>query len=405
MAVMSIPRDLKVHVPGHGTRKINEAYHLGGPKLVDRDRQRAAGIDINHVVNVNFGGFRRAIDRLGCVYIDVDGATSTTTTAPARTTRRSTSSPATRSSAAGRAGLVRFRHDDSDFVRASRQQAFLRGEGAGRPRQALQAIARSCCGSSAATRRPTSPTEHRGDPRPHQARLRVVEVAGHRDRVPRDRLQGRDLRGDQPEELARPSSVHRRPRRPDGRPDGSQEAQAHPARDTARARPRLRAGRRARTTRSRCRCASTRSACRSTTRRPASSTGQPATRRAPAPARTRSSTATSKRYRAYRLVLYAGQLGQYYGVQGTTWKAPADPRQPDRRADHRRPQVPPLLRRQEDQAHRLGDAEGRLLGLELAVAEAHEPPDDGDRPLPSTHLTRPAGRRPMIGTKRPTRAA
>ena len=27
------------------------------------------------------------------------------------------------------------------------------------------------------------------------------------------------------------------------------------------------------------------------------------------------------RYRAYRLVLYAGELGQYYGVQGTTWKA------------------------------------------------------------------------------------
>ena len=27
------------------------------------------------------------------------------------------------------------------------------------------------------------------------------------------------------------------------------------------------------------------------------------------------------RYRAYRLVLYANEAGQYYGVQGTTWKA------------------------------------------------------------------------------------
>ena len=42
MAIMSIPRDLKVHVPGHGTRKINEAYHLGGAKLVIEHRQRAA---------------------------------------------------------------------------------------------------------------------------------------------------------------------------------------------------------------------------------------------------------------------------------------------------------------------------------------------------------------------------
>ncbi len=59
-------------MPGHGTRKINEAYHLGGPKLVIETVRELLGIDINHVINVNFGGFRRAIDRLGCVYIDVD---------------------------------------------------------------------------------------------------------------------------------------------------------------------------------------------------------------------------------------------------------------------------------------------------------------------------------------------
>jgi len=28
------------------------------------------------------------------------------------------------------------------------------------------------------------------------------------------------------------------------------------------------------------------------------------------------------RYRAYRIVLAQGEAGQYYGVQGTTWKAP-----------------------------------------------------------------------------------
>ena len=32
-AVMSLPRDLKVTIPGHGTDKINGAYHAGGPKL------------------------------------------------------------------------------------------------------------------------------------------------------------------------------------------------------------------------------------------------------------------------------------------------------------------------------------------------------------------------------------
>src|SRR3954466_11438518 len=68
-AVMSIPRDLKVEIPGHGTAKINEAYSLGGPPLTVRTVRRLLGVrvSINHVVNVNFGGFRHAVDRLGCV--------------------------------------------------------------------------------------------------------------------------------------------------------------------------------------------------------------------------------------------------------------------------------------------------------------------------------------------------
>ena len=31
---------------------------------------------------------------------------------------------------------------------------------------------------------------------------------------------------------------------------------------------------------------------------------------------------SKKRYDAYRLVLYAGEAGQYYGIQGTSWKSP-----------------------------------------------------------------------------------
>ena len=30
-ALLSLPRDLKVEIPGHGTDKINAAYDLGGP--------------------------------------------------------------------------------------------------------------------------------------------------------------------------------------------------------------------------------------------------------------------------------------------------------------------------------------------------------------------------------------
>src|SRR3954466_8001453 len=74
-AVMSIPRDLKVDIPtrqGTVTDKINAAYALGGPSLSVRVVRNLLHMPINHVVNVNFGGFQRAVNRLGCVYVDVD---------------------------------------------------------------------------------------------------------------------------------------------------------------------------------------------------------------------------------------------------------------------------------------------------------------------------------------------
>ena len=44
----------------------------------------------------------------------------------------------------------------------------------------------------------------------------------------------------------------------------------------------------------------------------------PRTRRAP----TRSRRPTSKRFRAYKMVIFTGYIGEYYGVQGTSWRDP-----------------------------------------------------------------------------------
>ena len=101
-AVMSIPRDLKVKIPGHGTDKINAAYSDGGPKLTVKTVRNLLHVPINHVVNVNFGGFRRAVNRLGVRLRRHRPALlqRQRRAAGRRSTRRSTSSPATRSSAA-----------------------------------------------------------------------------------------------------------------------------------------------------------------------------------------------------------------------------------------------------------------------------------------------------------------
>jgi len=70
---LSIPRDLRVEIPGHGDEKINAAYQIGGPALAVRtvDNLLGAPLQINHVVLVEFDGFRQLIDDLGGITIDV----------------------------------------------------------------------------------------------------------------------------------------------------------------------------------------------------------------------------------------------------------------------------------------------------------------------------------------------
>jgi LCP family protein required for cell wall assembly len=72
LAQLSIPRDLRVQIPGRGGfDKINAAYAYGGPTLAIRTVQSVTGLEINHVVLVDFSTFPQVIDALGGVTIDV----------------------------------------------------------------------------------------------------------------------------------------------------------------------------------------------------------------------------------------------------------------------------------------------------------------------------------------------
>jgi len=128
--VMSLPRDLKVHIPGHGNDKLNAAYAIGGPALaVKTIRTLLGNVPINHVVNVNFGGFRRAVDRLGCVYTDVDRRYFNDNSPPfgGGGDYATIDVKAGYQKLCGQDALdfVRYRHFDTDLVRAARQQQFL----------------------------------------------------------------------------------------------------------------------------------------------------------------------------------------------------------------------------------------------------------------------------------------
>ncbi len=129
IALMSIPRDLKTYVPGVGTTKFNAAYAYGGPKLTLRIVKRITGLSINHVVNVDFLGFQRAVNAIGCVYIDVDRRYyhSNIGLPPSLQYSEINIQPGYQK-LCGKDALsyVRYRHTDTDLVRSARQQDFLR---------------------------------------------------------------------------------------------------------------------------------------------------------------------------------------------------------------------------------------------------------------------------------------
>ena len=126
-ALMSLPRDLRVQIPGHGTDKLNAAYAYGGPKLTLRTVKLLTGLRINHVINVDFHGFSEAVNRIGCVYTDVDRRYYNDNTGGGER-YAAINIKAGYQKLCGQDALsyVRFRHEDNDLVRSARQQDFLR---------------------------------------------------------------------------------------------------------------------------------------------------------------------------------------------------------------------------------------------------------------------------------------
>jgi LCP family protein required for cell wall assembly len=133
IALMSIPRDLKVTVPGYQYQdKINSAYENGGPRLtlktVKALFENATGepFEVNHIVNINFGGFRRAIDYIGCVYVDIDRRYFNDRGGPGGYATIDVQPGYQKMCGSNALDYVRYRHGDNDLVRAARQQDFLR---------------------------------------------------------------------------------------------------------------------------------------------------------------------------------------------------------------------------------------------------------------------------------------
>ncbi|MDH3724288.1 MAG: LCP family protein [Thermoleophilia bacterium] len=126
VSMLSFPRDLYTDVPGYGFTKINNAYGFGGAEKAIETIQGLTGQDVNHYVNVDFDGFRNLVDAVDGVYIDVDRRYFNDNSGPGPSYEAIDLEPGYQRLRGEEAlDYVRYRHTDSDFARARRQQKFL----------------------------------------------------------------------------------------------------------------------------------------------------------------------------------------------------------------------------------------------------------------------------------------
>ncbi len=314
-AVMSLPRDLKVEIPGYGTDKINAAYAEGGPKLTVKTVRELLGIEIHHVVNVNFGGFQRAVNRLGCVYADIDRRYFNDRGGPGGYATIDLKPGYQRLCGKDSLDFVRYRHTDNDFVRAARQQEFLRqakdqiglGKVFGDRKELLRIFGRYTQTDIAqsndaailklirlaydSSKNPLTEIEFPAQPKGDYVEISIPDLQRTVDRFIDVKGTGRKQEGNKP----KPKTVKRRNKLAPGLILAKTQGEDHVLNITTKL-PTLpvyfpkailsrdgyvRDSPRAYTIRDR----------------------------------------NKNRYKAYRIVLSQGDDGQYYGVQGTTWKA------------------------------------------------------------------------------------
>lgn len=135
VSMLSFPRDLWVSIPGYGKNRINAAYLTGereigpgyGPALLKKTVGSLTGLPVDHFVLINFEGFRKVIDALGGIYVDVPKTIddSAYPTDDYRTIEIHFDAGLQLMDGERALQYARTRHQDSDFGRNQRQQQVL----------------------------------------------------------------------------------------------------------------------------------------------------------------------------------------------------------------------------------------------------------------------------------------
>lgn len=135
VTMMSIPRDLYVWIPGFRHDKINAAYPLGefyevpggGVATAAQTIEANFGIQIHYFITVDFTGFKKIVDTIGGVIIDVPAPVKDDQY-PTETyglTRAYFPTGLQRMDGTTALRYSRTRHGDNDIARGERQQQIL----------------------------------------------------------------------------------------------------------------------------------------------------------------------------------------------------------------------------------------------------------------------------------------
>jgi LCP family protein required for cell wall assembly len=131
-SMLSLPRDLIVQ--GGSSARLNASF-AGGPKGLINQLKRILStpqerFDIHHYVTIRFTAFSQAVNAFGCFYVDVDRKYYNDNNPPAGGGSEDYATidvPAGYQRLCGESSLdyVRFRHLDNDVVREARQSHYL----------------------------------------------------------------------------------------------------------------------------------------------------------------------------------------------------------------------------------------------------------------------------------------
>jgi LCP family protein required for cell wall assembly len=130
ISMLSFPRDLQVDIkcPSKGDlglNKINAAYSFCGAAGSLATVKALTGLPVNYLMTVDFRGFKKIVNILGGVWVDVDRRYFNNQGGPYGYAKINLQPGYQRLTGGSALDFVRFRHTDSDIYRVARQQLFV----------------------------------------------------------------------------------------------------------------------------------------------------------------------------------------------------------------------------------------------------------------------------------------